>query len=864
MTGEVISHFEILDTLGEGGMGVVYRARDTKLDRTVALKLLPSRALPSDIDRERFSLEARSAANLSHPNICTVYEYDEVDGQALIAMECIEGPSLKERIDSGPIPPTEAKRIAKQIAAGLQAAHAKGIVHRDIKPGNVMMTEDGAAKITDFGLAKLIDGTPMTQTGVSVGTVAYMSPEQARGEAVGPASDIWALGAVLFEMLLGRTPFPHNYMAAVLYAIVNEEPTDLDQISDRFGSELGAIVQRCLSKNPAERPTAAELVAMLGGETVAVDLPPVARPTPPAEKSSNPFFRMPVLAGVACAVLLLAGIIFFPSGDSSRVDLAGTTIAILPVSRNAEPGTMAPDSTLRLTLDGLLQTVSGALKTPVSAYAGATIVPFSDALEFAVSDVSDAAGKLGADYVVASRVVGLDPVPTLAISIVGDDGTSIGQPISLPILVTDLQNTYEAALGKIGGLLAVPDSVLERRSSVQASTNAKAFQLYTRGIGLLQQRSSPRSLDAAEDMFQQAVVFDGEFALAHAALGKTDLYRFEVTKDLTRLDEAERHCDEAIRFEPDLIEAYVTLGGILVHTGKVGQAQRALTTALEREPFNTDALVALAEVQEQLGEFSQAEATYKRAVESNPDYWGAYNRLGKFYVGRSQWQKAAEQYQKVVDLAPTNSIGYRNLGAMMWYLGRTDDAQRTWTLALEIEPSYSIYNNLGTMHFFQKNYAAAAAAYERALKINDKDYRVWANLATAYYWMRASPDRFRTAKRKAAEMAERLLAVNPSDLDAKADLAGYYGELGEDEKAKTFLEEFGERPTPDISSGTGFQIGAAWEEVGNRTAALAWIEDALMKGYTINEVMEYPGLDALRTDPAFVRILNSLPVDSTQ
>jgi len=201
---------------------------------------------------------------------------------------------------------------------------------------------------------------------------------------------------------------------------------------------------------------------------------------------------------------------------------------------------------------------------------------------------------------------------------------------------------------------------------------------------------------------------------------------------------------------------------------------------------------------------------------------------------------------------------------MMWYLGRTEDARQSWELALELEPSRSIYNKLGTMHFFQKNYAAAAAAYEQALRINDKDYRVWANLATAYYWMKADRTKFLTARRKAAEMAERWLAVNPSDLDAKAGLAGYYGELGEDEKAKTLLEEFGEHPGTDISSGTSFQVGTAWEEVGNRTAALAWIEDALRKGYALNEVTEFPGLDALRTDPAFVRILNSLPVDSAQ
>ncbi|MGA7305905.1 MAG: serine/threonine-protein kinase, partial [Rhodothermales bacterium] len=216
MTGEILSHFEILETLGEGGMGVVYRARDTRLDRIVAIKLLPSRMLQTEVDRERFSLEAKAAANLSHPNICTVFEYDEVDGQALIAMECIEGPSLKDRIAEGQFSLGEAKRTARRIASGLAAAHAKGIVHRDIKPGNVLLTEGGVPKITDFGLAKLMGGGTLTQTGISLGTIAYMSPEQARGEEVGPATDVWALGAVMFEMLMGKVPFPHQYPSAIL------------------------------------------------------------------------------------------------------------------------------------------------------------------------------------------------------------------------------------------------------------------------------------------------------------------------------------------------------------------------------------------------------------------------------------------------------------------------------------------------------------------------------------------------------------------------------------------------------------------------------------------------------------------------
>lgn len=856
MTGEILSHFEILETLGEGGMGVVYRARDTRLDRIVAIKLLPPRMLQTEVDRERFSLEAKAAANLSHPNICTVFEYDEVDGQALIAMECIEGPSLKDRIAEGRFSLVEAKRTVRRIASGLAAAHAKGVVHRDIKPGNVLLTEGGAPKITDFGLAKLMGGGALTQTGISLGTIAYMSPEQARGEDVGPATDIWALGAVMFEMLMGKVPFPHQYPSAILYAVVNEDPQDLDLLESDYGPEIRDLIGRCLSKDPASRPTALELSAALSGETTTFQA--VARPAPLTKMIP----WKPVSLALAAVVLIALGVLFYPSAKASHPDFRNASIAILPVSFPEDTLSNDADSTLKLTLDGLLQTVSGKIGGIAATRGFGGMVPFRDMVDQAVSTPEDAAGKLGADYVIASRITGYDPVPTLALSLLRDGRDLVGQPTSVPILLTNLQDTYEATLDRIGGLLGIPDSALVEPSAGPKGTTSEVFELYTRAMGLLQQRSSLRSLSAAQDQLDRAVKLDPKFAAGYAALGRTDLFKFEATKELGLLDEAERHCDEAIRLQPDLIESYVTLGAVLGYRGKPGQAQRALETALAKEPFNTGALVALAEVQEDQDQYELAEKTYLRAIESSPGYWGGYNRLGKFYYERSEWEKAARQYRKVVDLAPLNAIGYRNLGSMMWYLGKTDEARKQWELSLQIEPSYSTYNNLGTMHFYEGNYPAAAAAYRKALEINDKDHRVWSHLGTAYYWMHADPAKYQAAKRKAVEMAEKWLKVNPTDLNAKAELAGYYGELKETGKARAMLEEFGSEPTPELSSHLSFQVGATWESLGERQKALVWIRDALLKGYNVNEINLYPGLEDLRSDKAFVSIMDSLKTDN--
>jgi serine/threonine protein kinase len=220
----VASKYEIIEELGKGGMGVVYKAKDTKLKRTVALKFLSPELTRDKEAKERFIHEAQTASALDHPNICTVHEIDEDQGQMFIAMAYIEGQSLRQKAKAGPLKLDEALDIAIQVAQGMHEAHEKGVVHRDIKSANIMVTAKGQAKIMDFGVAKLAGQTRFTRTGAAIGTVAYMSPEQARGEKVNHRTDIWSLGVVLYEMVIGQLPFKGDHEQAVMYSILNEEP----------------------------------------------------------------------------------------------------------------------------------------------------------------------------------------------------------------------------------------------------------------------------------------------------------------------------------------------------------------------------------------------------------------------------------------------------------------------------------------------------------------------------------------------------------------------------------------------------------------------------------------------------------------
>jgi serine/threonine-protein kinase len=285
MLHKKIAHYKISEKLGEGGMGVVYKAQDTKLKRTVALKFLPLDRLGTKEEKNRFVREAQAAAALNHSNIATIYSIDEHDGQSFIVMEYIEGETLKEKIAAGPLKLKKALDIASQIAIGLQAAHEQGIVHRDIKSANIMITSKGHVKIMDFGLAKLSGSTMITKRGTTLGTIAYMSPEQARGDEVDYRTDIWALGVVLYEMVTGQLPFKGDYDQALIYSIINEEPEPLSALRSRIPLELERIVEKCLAKNPAARYQNANEIPV---DLKAIDISSssTSRITPPSTVST--------------------------------------------------------------------------------------------------------------------------------------------------------------------------------------------------------------------------------------------------------------------------------------------------------------------------------------------------------------------------------------------------------------------------------------------------------------------------------------------------------------------------------------------------------------------------------------------------
>jgi non-specific serine/threonine protein kinase len=387
MIGKNILHYKILAKLGEGGMGVVYKARDTKLDRDVAIKFLPHHIAANAEERERFKIEAQAAAALNHPNIATIYAIEEVDGELFIVMEFIDGKELREIIKSAIPNLQSAIEYATQIASGLQAAHAKGITHRDIKSSNILVTESSQVKIMDFGLAKIAGGAQLTKDHSTLGTAAYMSPEQARGEPVDQRTDIWAFGVVLYEMLTGQLPFRGEYEAAVMYSILNEEP----EYGREIAPDLKSVLQKALAKEVEQRYQQAsdlldDLKAIDGGKeskfTTKI----------PKRQQGN---RVYLFAGAAILVMVvLAAIFWWPSKPGEQtID----SIAVLPLDN------LSGDPAQEYFSDGMTE----ALITGLSKISALKVISRTSAMQYkgARKPLPEIAKELGVKAVIEGSVM---------------------------------------------------------------------------------------------------------------------------------------------------------------------------------------------------------------------------------------------------------------------------------------------------------------------------------------------------------------------------------------------------------------------------------------------------------------------------
>ncbi len=865
MLGQTISHYRITQKLGAGGMGVVYKAIDLKLERTVALKFLPQDMVVTGTDRERLLREARAASTLDHPNIGVIHGLEESDDrQFFIVMGYYEGMTLAEKLDRGVMPIREALDLAIQIARGLSAAHARSIVHRDIKPSNVIITPDNVVKIVDFGLARVVASASATQSISLTGTLPYMAPEQILGEPVDQRSDVWALGVVLVQMITGSHPFVRPNTAAMTFAILNQAPSALDAVSDA----VQPLIYRTLSKKPEHRQAnASELLSDLQEARAKITATPPASEHPTAtreltprdlkllkDNASTPRWNENTtpwgtrVALVAMILLLvLTGILLFPP---VREELAGLVyasnekhIAVLPFNSSA----IDPD------FDSIVRGFSDSLTNEMSNLEAAQkslwVVPSSAVRNHNVSDAGAAYRELGATMVVEGSMRHEGSVIRLTAALV--DAKRLRQigSIDLETDKGDLAELQNNALEHLARMMKI--SLSDGGLNLGKNSPPDAYTSYLKALGYMQRSDKTENLDLAISTLTVTLQKNPNFALGYAALGEAYRLKFGADHHPEWVAQSTANSQRALEIDDRQGAAHVTLGRLNSKLGKDDIALREFQKALEINARNADALIGMAEVSEHAGRIAEAEDTYKRALTLRPDYWEGYSILADFYDRQKRPADALAEYKRVIDLTPDNSRAYNDIGVV--YLGMHDaqapaNAEAAFRKSLSIAPSYRAHANLGWLYLAQHRYAEAAAETEKALAMDDKDWRVWANLLLAYTWLKNEP-KIQATRAKTISKLEQYALLDSKEAPVQSMLSTFYGEDQQREKAISHASAaLAIAPKdPDILA----DVSETYNFLGDRQRAIQYAEESLKLGNTLNYLRERPKLLPVLDDPNF-------------
>jgi TolB-like protein len=507
VAGQTVSHYRILEPLGGGGMGVVYKAEDLTLNRPVALKFLPPDLTRDPEARQRFIHEAKAASALDHQNICVIHEIGETDdGQSFIVMAHYEGETLKKKIERGPLGVDEAIDIATQIVRGLAKAHEHGIIHRDIKPANIIVTGDGVAKILDFGLAKLAGGTMVTRSGTTLGTAAYMSPEQARGDPADQRADIWAMGVMLYEMLVGRNPFAGEYAEAVTYRILNEDPEFISKIRPEIPKELDRIVDRATEKDPARRyQTVGELCTDLQGIAAQI-----AGGIPSASGLGRLGRRQRKIAlkVLPVAIVLMGAVVYLltrPASTAGPVSIVLLPLENLTATKGEEWFT-----------DGM----TDALITNLARLNGLRVTQRSSAMKYrgTTKSASEVGSELGVSYVLEGSVMRAANQVKITIRLIDALTNKYLWAEEYARDFTGLLNLQGEVARTVASQVRVTLSQEEQHLLTQEKTvNPDAYEAYLRGNFFLY-KLTREGIGMALQYYERAVGIDPTYAPAYAGI----------------------------------------------------------------------------------------------------------------------------------------------------------------------------------------------------------------------------------------------------------------------------------------------------------------------------------------------------------
>jgi len=826
--GTRVGPYEIVASIGAGGMGEVYRARDPKLDRNIALKVLSTDLSSSSEHLRRFEQEARSASALNHQNIVSIYDIGRDGVHAYIAMELVDGKDLRELTAFGPMPMKQLLRVAAKLADGLAAAHERGIIHRDLKPENVIVSSEGFVKILDFGLAKLMrtigqDETTMPQTmpGAVFGTVGYMSPEQARGKPMDFRSDQFSIGVILYELLAGQRPFEEPSPAETMAAIIRNEPKPLREIRADVPRDLDRIITRCLEKDPRNRyGSTRDLARDLREVRDMIATPTLGERISTAHPRfiSRPRRRAAAFIGIALAVLTII--------LAARSARRSATTAATPASSVKSIGVL-PFRDLSGTpegqhfADGIAETISVRL-----AQSNAIRVAPLSVNGSTPSFLQEIAKRTAVDRLLRGAVQRAGDQVRVTYAIVDPHTNEEVGSNTLTASVGEIFQLEDDAADQILQTLHVAHGA-ERKVTPTGLTRAADQSAYLEAVGLLSTAKDVKSIDAAIEKLQSILPNARDSAVVNAQLARALIGKYSMTGQSNYAETATLYAERAVQFDAQSPEAQLALGDARLMTGKANEAIEALNRAIELRPKYADAYVALGQAQETLGRAADAERAFQQTIALRPDWATGFTKYGVFCAARGRYADAEKYFRRVTELQPDSAFAHGNLGAALQGLGRYDEAFGAYQRALAIAPSAQSFSNLGTIDLLRGRYDEASRAYEQATVLSPNDYGIWMNLGDAYRWNDRKSDAAK-AYGRGIVTARAALAVNPKSALAHGTIAGCLAKMGKHDEA---ANEIRKALTIDpIDAYVLYDASVVAQMKGDSAAALDWLRQAVHYG----------------------------------